>query len=476
MKLNSSNLIIYNANLVDSSVNSKGMLAVQDGKILGVFLGEVNDEQVAKKIASSIFLEDKREPVCFDAKGLTLMPSFIDMHVHFRYPGQTKKEDLDSGLAAAVAGGFGTVVAMPNTSPVISSAGMAREIMKEVEEKSLAKVFQTVAITKNFEGEDVSEISKLSSEEFPVITEDGSDVHSAAVMLEGMKLAGKQNIMVACHCEDKSLSIVAKSYRARALDFMKKYGIPAGKVNAKTENVPNSVNFEIDGCLTAANQLLALAEDIATERNIEIAKQAGCHIHICHCSTAISMDAVKRAKELIKAAKTPVGFDCTVEVTPHHLGLVGTEAPYLRALVNPPLRSEEDRAFLVEAIKNGTVDVISTDHAPHTQEDKDNGSPGFTGLETSFAVCNSVLVKREGLSLNRLSQLMSENPAKLLKLNSGKILPGYDANLVLVDPDEIWTVNPEKFYSKGKSTPLEDKQLTGRVHATFYKGKQVYSL
>lgn len=476
MNTYSSVLIIYNARLVDSSIDSNGMIVVQDGKIKGVFLGDIKEAKDAMKVSSSVLADMDLKPVYYDAEGLVLLPSFIDMHVHFRYPGQTKKEDLDSGLKAAAAGGFGTVVAMPNTVPVVSTAKLAKEIMAEAENRRVAKVFQTVSITKDFGGEDTSEIHHLSASEFPVISEDGHDVSSAAVMLEGMKAAAKNSITVSCHCEDPALAEAAKPYRIRALSFMKKYNIPAGKVNVKTPDVPASVDFEIDGCLTAANQLLALAEDTATERNIEIAKIAGCHIHICHCSTAISMDAVRRAKELVKEGKTPAGFDCTVEVTPHHIGLVGTDSPYIRALVNPPLRSEEDRMALVQAIKDGTVDVIATDHAPHTQDDKAAGSPGFTGLETAFAVCNTVLVKREGISLSRLSQLMSETPAKLLKINSGKFVPGYDANLVLVDPDENWTVNPDKFFSKGKSTPFEAKRLTGRVHATFFGGKQVYSL
>ncbi len=476
MKTYDSVLIIYNARLVDSSIDSPGMVVLQDGKISGVFFGEIKDAKNAMRVASAVLTDMDLKPVYFDAKELTLMPSFVDMHVHFRYPGQTKKEDLNSGMQAAVAGGYGTVVAMPNTVPVVSSAKLARQIMQEAKEKDMLKVFQTVSITKDFEGQDVSEIAGLKASEFPVISEDGREVASAAVMLEAMKAAGKNSITVSCHCEDPTLAEAAKPYRIRALSFMKQYNIPAGKVHVKVPDVPDSVNFEIDGCLTAANQLLALAEDTATERNIEIAKKAACHIHICHCSTAISMDAVRRAKALIKAGKTQTGFDCTVEVTPHHIALAGTDAPYLRALVNPPLRSEEDRSALIEAIKDGTVDLISTDHAPHTLEDKAAGSPGFTGLETAFAVCNTVLVKREGISLKQLSRLMSENPAALLKINAGKILTGYDANLVLVDPEETWTVNPEKFYSKGKSTPLEGKKLTGRVHAAFYNGRQVYSL
>ena len=387
MKKNSSILIIYNARLVDSKMDGNGTIIIAEGKIRGITLGECKSAKNALLLAQAFLTESEFEsaPELYDAKGLTLMPSFIDMHVHFRYPGQTQKEDLDSGLHAAVAGGYGTVVLMPNTNPVISDRELARKVMEEANSKNLARVFQTVSITKNFEGKDTSGLDSLTNDEFPVITEDGHDVDSAAVMLEGMKKAGEKNIIVSCHCEDPSLAQAARPYRQRALGFMEQYGIPAGKVNVETPNVPASVNFEIDGNLTKANSILALAEDTATLRNIEIAKSAGCHIHICHCSTKISMDAVRRAKEEISWGNTPHGFDCTVEVTPHHLGLVGTDAPNIRALVNPPLRSEDDRRAIIEALRDGTVDAIATDHAPHTQEDKAKGAPGFTGIETAFA-------------------------------------------------------------------------------------------
>ena len=476
MKKNSSILIIYNARLVDSKIDGNGTIIIAEGKIRGITLGECKSAKNALLLAQAFLTESEFEsaPELYDAKGLTLMPSFIDMHVHFRYPGQTQKEDLDSGLHAAVAGGYGTVVLMPNTNPVISDRELARKVMEEANSKKLARVFQTVSITKNFEGKDTSGLDSLTNDEFPVITEDGHDVDSAAVMLEGMKKAGEKNIIVSCHCEDPSLAQAARPYRQRALGFMEQYGIPAGKVNVETPNVPASVNFEIDGNLTKANSILALAEDTATLRNIEIAKSAGCHIHICHCSTKVSMDAVRRAKEEISWGNTPHGFDCTVEVTPHHLGLVGTDAPNIRALVNPPLRSEDDRRAIIEALRDGTVDAIATDHAPHTQEDKAKGAPGFTGIETAFAVCNTILVKKEDFSLSKLSRLMSANPARLLRINAGRLKVGYNADLVLVNPDEDWIVNSENFASKGKSTPLEGKQLTGKVHATFFGGKKVF--
>ncbi|MBQ0050584.1 MAG: dihydroorotase [Treponema sp.] len=470
-------LVIYNARLVDSSMDTEGFLVVVDGKIHAIYAGAgFSDPRTVVNAVSTVLTDEKvdSKPVFYDAKGLTLMPSFVDMRAHFRYPGQTEKEDLDSGLKAAAAGGFGTLVLMPNTRPVISTKAAGMAVVEEAREKSTARIFQTISITKNFEGQDTTGIDEITAEDFPVISEDGHDVLSTSVMLEGMSKAGRKGIIVACHCEDVSLAETARPYRQRALGFMKQYNIPAGKIHVQTPDVPKAVKFEIDGNFAKANEILALAEDAATMRNIETAKLAKCHVHICHCSTKISMDAVRRAKADIKAGLTPEDFNCTVEVTPHHISMVGTEEPYTRALVNPPLRSEDDRRAVIEALRDGTADCIGTDHAPHTQEDKAAGSPGFTGLETAFATCNTILVKKEGFTLSKLSQLMSENPAKLLKVKSGRIAVGYNADLVLIDPDEEWIVNPSLFQSKGKSTPLEGQKLTGKVHATFYNGIQVF--
>lgn len=475
----SKSMIFYNAQLVDSHLDSPGAIIVTDKKIRSVFIGKCSDEKSAKRLIAATLTEKDLAngiPELINCHQLTLMPSFVDMHVHFRYPGQTQKEDLDSGLQAAVAGGFGTLVLMPNTMPVVSTQKMARGIVKEAEEKNLAHVFQTISITKDFAGTDTTELDALNSAKIPVITEDGHDVENAAVMLEAMQKAGKNNVIVSCHCEDVSLAKAARPFRERALGFMKKYGIPADKYNVPTKDVPPSINFEIDGNLTAANRLLALAEDTATERNIEIAKIAGCHVHIAHCSTAVSIDAVRRAKAQIAAGTAPAGFSVSAEVTPHHLSLSGIEAPFLRALVNPPLRSERDRRAIIKAIKDGTLDVISTDHAPHTPEDKAAGSPGFTGLETSFAVCNTVLVKNEHFPLSKLSELMSDKPAQLLNLQAGRFALGYDADFVLINPDEEWTVDSSRFFSKGKSTPQNGADVTGRVHATYFGGEKVFEL
>ncbi len=271
-------LLIYNAMLLDESTDTPGAVLSVDGKIRSVFNGYFTNANTVSSMAKAVLLEDGYSDDCtlelFDAAGLTLTPAFIDMHVHLRYPGQPLKEDLESGTHACASGGFGTICAMPNTNPVVSSKEQAGAIMNEAKQLGYTNVIQVVSITKDFEGEDTSELESLNGAEFPVISEDGRDVASAAVMLEAMKKAGKNGQTVACHCEDVSLSSAAKPYRLRALGFMKQYNIPAGKVNVKTPDVPDSVNFEIDGNLTAANQLLALAEDTATERNIEIAKIA----------------------------------------------------------------------------------------------------------------------------------------------------------------------------------------------------------
>lgn len=497
-------LLIYNARLLDEATDSPGAILSVKGKIRAIYQGYFTTPQTVSELAKSILKEDGyKDDSCielFDAKGLTVTPSFIDMHVHLRDPGLTQKENLESGLKAAVAGGYGTVVAMPNTKPITSTGEQAREIRERAADLHSANMFQVCSITKDFEGKDVSHLLGLNREEVPVISEDGKEVASSAVMLEGMKIAAGKGMIVACHSEDPELAAAARPLRKHALEIMKQYNLPSWGSLKNAENVPPSVFEEIDDCLSDANRLLSLAEDVATERNISIAEQAGCHIHLCHVSTANSIEAVRRAKQKLtdEAADfyadmadtaydcsieerqfiplVPVenGFSVTCEVTPHHIALCGTEEPNIRALVNPPLRSEDDRIMLIDAIREGTVDCIATDHAPHTPEDKAEGAPGFTGLETSYGVCNSVLVKEGQISAKRLSQLMSANPARLLKLKKGLLRTGFDADFSVVNPDESWTVDSRHFFSKGKATPFEGRTLYGTVKTVFINGKKVF--
>lgn len=498
-------LLIYNARLLDEAMDTPGALLVVDSKIRSVFQGYFTSADTVEQMARAVMKEDgidENFPLeLFNARNLTLTPAFIDMHVHMRYPGQTAKEDLNTGLHAAASGGYGTVVAMPNTNPVVSSFDTAMKIEREAAALGLTHLFQTVSITKNFDGKDTSHLDYIDKKFIPVITEDGRDVPESSVMLEGMTKASEKGIVVSCHCEDVSLAKMAKPFRQRALELMEETGLSAwgyDEIDFDDEEISDKVN-QIDLELTKANEILALAEDLATTRNIMIAKQAECHVHLAHVSTANAIMAIREVKNtvldedlcffadeavasyqafeeevpFVPAKKNDSGFAVTCEVTPHHLALCGTEEPYIRALVNPPLRSEEDRIALLEALRDGTVDVISTDHAPHTLEDKAAGSPGFTGLETAYGVCNTVLVKENQFNPKRLSQLMSANPARILGLQKGLLQSGYDADLTLVDPEEKWTVDSRLFYSKGKATPFEGRKLTGCVKGLFIDGRLV---
>ncbi|MCR4954470.1 MAG: dihydroorotase [Treponema sp.] len=496
--------LIYNSRLLDESMDTPGAVLILDGRIRAVFQGYFTSPETASALANSVLTEDGCNTDCklelYDARGLTVTPAFIDMHVHFRYPGQTEKEDLDSGLHAAAAGGYGTVVAMPNTNPVVSSAELAMKIEREAAAIGLTHLFQTVSLTKNFEGQDTGHLDTIDRAYIPVITEDGRDVLSSSVMLEAMSKAAKKGVIVSCHSEDPTLAQQARPYRAEALNIMKTCGLSAWGSDDDFDDADEDAIEQIDQNLTKANELLALAEDTATIRNIMLAKNAGCHVHICHISTANSIDFVREAKNRLMDEEADVaaeisdaaydafeedkdfyperratsGFDVTCEVTPHHLALCGTDEPLIRALVNPPLRSEEDRIALIEALRDGTADVISTDHAPHTLDDKAAGSPGFTGLETAFGVCNKVLVKDNQFNPRKLSQLMSANPARILGLQKGLLKASYDADLTLFDPDEEWTVDSRMFCSKGKATPFDGRKLVGKVHVLFIDGRKVF--
>ncbi len=499
-------ILIYNARLLDEAMDTPGAILLIDAKIRSVFQGYFTTSTTVEKMARAVMAEDGLDESTnldlYNARGLTVTPAFIDMHVHMRYPGQTQKEDLNSGLHAAAAGGFGTVVAMPNTNPVVSSIDMAMKIEREAAAIGLTHLFQTVSITKDFGGVETDHLDDIDKKYVPVISEDGRDVLASAVMLEGMSKAGRKGIIVACHSEDTTLGKEAAPYRQEALQIMKEVNLSAwGADDDFDDDDEESVEAvkKIDNLLTKANDYLALAEDLATIRNIMLAKEAGCHVHICHVSTAKAINAIREAKNelydeqanfyadeadaayqafeenqpYIPGEKNDSGYGVSCEVTPHHLALCGSDEPYIRALVNPPLRSVDDRLALIEALRDGTVDVISTDHAPHTLEDKAGGSPGFTGEETAYAVCNSVLVKDFQFSPKRLSQLMSGNPARLLGLQKGLLKSGYDADLTLVDPDEVWTVDSSQFYSKGKATPFEGQRLTGRVRGLFIDGRLV---
>jgi dihydroorotase len=366
---------------------------------------------------------------------------------------------------------------MPNTNPPVSDAQTARRIQEEAASYDLADVIQSVSITAGQEGSSIAHLAEL--EGIPLVSEDGCDVADAARMLEALTVCAHKHIVAACHCEDAALSREAKKHRAHALSLLSESGglYGAGEHHAA------------DDALKKAHSLLALAEDIATERNLTLAEDVSheARIHICHVSTARSLYAIVRAKQ-----KKACSVSC--EVTPHHLALsiengetaalitdpassaVRPASPGLRRLVNPPLRPQSDRAVLLKAIASGAIDVIATDHAPHTVLDKEQGAPGFPGLETAFAVCNTVLVKSGIITLQRLSALMSAHPARLLGLSheKGRLLSGYAADFILVNPEESWTVDSKAFYTKGAYSPFDGKIVAGKIVSVFRRGKKVF--
>ncbi len=428
--------LIYNAHLVDAGHDFHGAVLIgNDGLITSIQRTEL--ASVPEVACGTESLE------LVDAKNAILMPSFTDMHVHFRYPGQSAKEDLISGSKAAVHGGYGCVVLMPNTSPVVSDVAMALDIEDKVMDTGLLRAFQTVSITRGFSGNDISHLDDLDADvakRIPVISEDGKDVASAEVMKAAMEKCAEAGVMVSCHCEEPSLVPEAKRLRD-AKDF------------------------------AGAERVLAKAEDDCTLRNLQLAAEVGCDIHIAHCSTAQSLQYVRNAKAAAKEATG--GNRVTCEVTPHHFGL-SYEMPGMDCqLVNPPLRSETDRQACITAILDGTADVISTDHAPHTDADKAAGACGFTGIETAFATSYTTLVTGGYITMSKLSELMAGRPAQLLGLNCGVLEAGREANLVLVDENE-WVVDTALFASKGKFSPMQGKTLKGRILRTWFQGKTVY--
>ncbi|HEY5575870.1 MAG TPA: dihydroorotase [Clostridiaceae bacterium] len=392
-------ILIKNARVIDWSQDFHGDVYVENG------------------IIKEIGIELQKDCTVIDGEGMALLPSFIDLHVHFRDPGLTYKEDLESGSRAAIRGGYTMVNLMANTKPVCSDMKTVNYVINKVMEIGLIDAHQCVSITKDFEGTDISHIDQLGRS-VKIISEDGYDVMDSSVMLGAMQKAKKKGITVMCHSENHELS----------------------KVDMR------------------------LAEDIMTWRNIALGEYSGCTLHIAHVSTVDSMRYVVEAKNR--------GSKITCEVTPHHIALTSDMA----YKVNPPLREQRDVDYLIKCIKEGYVDAISTDHAPHTAEDKKNGSPGMVGIETAFQVCYTKLVCEGNITLSKLSEIMSKRPAEIIGVNKGQIKIGFEGDLVLIDIEKDATISSSSFLSKGKNTPFEGFKVKGEVVMTFKGGRQVYPL
>ncbi len=377
-----------------------------------------------------------------EADGLTALPAFIDMHVHLREPGLEYKEDIASGSAAAVAGGFSTVCCMPNTKPVTDNRYIVKYIVDRAKEVDLAKVYPIGAITVGLKGESMAEMGSMKEAGAIAMSDDGQPVTTAQMMRLALEYAKDYNLLLCSHCEEKSL-------------------INEGVVN-EGENATKAGLKGIPSC----------AEDIMIAREIILAEMLDTKVHICHVSTAGGVQLIREAKAR--------GVKVSCETCPHYIA--GTDELILdydtNSKVNPPMRTEKDRQAILAGLADGTIDVIATDHAPHHYEDKNvdfsAAANGISGLESAFALSYTYLVDSGVITLGKLIELMSQKPAKLLGLESGNLKVGGLADITLVDLNKIYKIDAKTFRSKGKNTPFDGWEVKGKVCATVVEGKIKY--
>lgn len=394
-------ILFKNAKVVDEDKDIIQDVLVEGSKIL--------------KVSENI-IDDKAKTI--DCNNLTLMPSFVDLHSHFREPGYEYKETLETGSKAAVKGGYTYVNLMGNTNPIASSMKEVDYVLDKIKEIGLINAHQVVSVTKNFDGKTLSHLDDIDENKVKFISDDGRGVISNITSYNSMLIAKKHNFTIMTHAEDMNLTPI--DYR--------------------------------------------ISENIITFRDLYLCQVTGARLHLSHVST-------KEAIKAIRLAKTN-NVNVTAEVTPHHVMLYDNDFR-----VNPPIRKKEDTEEIIRGIKDGTVDVISGDHAPHSKEDKEKGSPGLPSLETGFAVIYTALVRKNHITLSKLSQIMTANGYRIIGdkyKDYGKIKEGYNADLALIDTEKEWTVRGEDFVSKGKVTPFEGMKLYGKVLMTFKDGKVVY--
>ena len=456
-------VILKNFRIIDEKTDMTGTVILENGFISALFSSGSPDANAAAMIIDGSHLGSSGElPV--------LMPAFVDLHAHFRdlgslfsaerahptelsrptevaFPSELSlpsevafpSELVESASLAAAAGGFGTVVCMANTSPAIDKLKKAMSLKKHSDALGFVDLYPVISLTKGMEGKELSEINKLLPKTggtyLPLmLSEDGKDLADDELFLAAMKEAKRLGIPVSCHCD------------------------------------------------------LGGDEAAAVRRVIELGKQALCHIHIAHVSTQEAIKVITQAKAESNTAEsgTPQrdAFTLSCEVMPHHLCLTEEDAVKLgkttNGRVNPPLRCEEDRQALIRALADETIDAIATDHAPHSVAAKEAGAPGFSGFETAFAAVYTELVRTQRspdhLDLKRLSSLMSAAPARLLGLDDrGLIVPGHRADLVILDTEASWVVDPGAFKSRGKNSPFAGKELYGKVLMTLRSGQLVFS-
>lgn len=431
-------MIIKNGRIYDpiSETITQGDLYLIDGKIAAILETGMQDE--SKKSQLLEITEDHNEEI-LDARGLMIAPGFMDVHVHFRDPGFTYKEDIETGSLAAAKGGFTRVVLMANTNPVVDNVHTLSEIL-EKGKKTGIHVDSCATVTKGLKGREITSFSELVSAGAVGFTDDGIPIVNETILREAMIKAKELQVPLSLHEEDPAL--------------IKNSGINQGKA---------ALELGLEGAPREAEYAL-------TKRDLQIAKETGCKVNIQHISS-------KEAVELVRQAKKE-GVDVHCEASPHHFVL--TEEAVLSkgtlAKMNPPLREEEDRLAIIQGLIDNTIDIIATDHAPHSKEEKERpflqAPSGIIGLETAFSLGVTHLVKKDHLTLMELLKKMTCHPAKLYGLNAGGIQVGMPADLVLFDPDATWKV--ENFVSKSANSPFIGETLYGVIYYTLCNGQVVY--
>lgn len=393
-----------------------------------------------------------------NAKGCFVMPGFIDMHVHLRDPGFEKKETVETGCRAASHGGFTTILAMPNTKPVVDNADVVNYVHNKAQTVGIVNVLQVGAVTKGQQGKELADIEGMVKAGIPAISEDGKSVMNAELYREAMAKAAAHNIAVLAHCEDINLvngGVVNEDAHAKALGL---------------KGITNSV------------------EDVIVARDIMLSRDTGAKLHLCHCSTRDSVKMVQHAKM--------EGISVTAEVCPHHFTLTSDDIHKIESRIdpekkvainadadtnfkmNPPLRRKEDVEALKEGLRDDIMDVIATDHAPHTFAEKNTTMKkapfGIVGLETAASLTYTELVLQGYLTPMQMAEKLSYNPAKIIGLDKGDIAPGRIADIVIFDPEKTYTIDKNTFASKGRNTPFHGRKVTGKVRVTIVDGHVVY--
>lgn len=421
-------ILIKNGRLINPSENLD--------KVMDIFV----EDGIIKEKAESI---EKQADTVIDAAGCYVMPGLIDLHVHFRDPGLTYKEDIETGSKAAAKGGFTTVCCMPNTKPVVDNVDTVKYIIEKGKKVGLTNVLPVGAVTKDMAGTQITDVEELKKAGICAISEDGKSVMNSGVYRKAMKNAAKANVPVLAHCEDINL-------------------VEGGVINLGDK----SSELGVKGISNAV-------EDVIAMRDIMLAKETGATLHLCHCSTKDSVEMVKRAKE--------EGIKVTAEVCPHHFSMCSDDITSNDGnfKMNPPLRAREDMEALIKGLQDDIMDVISTDHAPHSAEEKakdlEHAPFGIVGLETSVALTVTNLVKKGYLTPMQMAAKMSYNPAKVLGIPKGTLDEGKIADITIIDPDKEYTIDVNTFESKGKNTPFDGYKVSGEVEYTILNGKVVYS-